>query len=108
MCIRDSQETVLQALQNVADVLRALEADAARLKERTEAEERARRLREIAAQRLSMGGISEAALIETTRHHRRALLEQTQALADRYADSAALMQALGGGWWNRADGPERP
>ena len=29
----------------------------------------------------------------------RALLDQTQAVADRYADSAALLQALGGGWW---------
>jgi outer membrane protein TolC len=28
-----------------------------------------------------------------------ALMERTQALADRHADSAALLQALGGGWW---------
>jgi len=27
------------------------------------------------------------------------MLEQSQAAADRYADSAALLQALGGGWW---------
>ena len=27
------------------------------------------------------------------------LLDRTQAIADRYADSAALLQALGGGWW---------
>ncbi len=30
------------------------------------------------------------------------MLEQTQAAADRYADSAALLQALGGGWWQEA------
>jgi len=29
-----------------------------------------------------------------------------QAQANRYADSAALLQALGGGWWNRADIPQ--
>jgi outer membrane protein TolC len=26
-----------------------------------------------------------------------------QAKASRYADTAALFQALGGGWWNRDD-----
>jgi len=93
------RETVLQALQNVADVLRALEADAARLKERSEAEERARRYRDITAQRLAAGGVSRAAVLEATRQHRRAMIEQLQAIADRYADSAALLQALGGGWW---------
>ena len=94
------QETVLQALQNVADVLRALEADAARLKERADAEDRALRLRDITARRLAAGGVSEAAMLEATRHHRLAMLEKTQAAADRYADSAALLQALGGGWWH--------
>jgi outer membrane protein TolC len=34
---------------------------------------------------------------------RGARLEQVQAIADRYADSAALLQALGGGWWNEQD-----
>ena len=96
------QETVLQALQNVADVLRALEADAVRLRERSDAAERASRLRDITAQRLAAGGVSQAALLEVTRHHRRALMEQSQAAADRYADSAALLQALGGGWWQEA------
>jgi NodT family efflux transporter outer membrane factor (OMF) lipoprotein len=93
------QETVLQALQNVADVLRALEADAARLRARSEAAEQARRYWEITAERLKAGGVSESALLEAMRHYRRATVEQTQAAADRYADSAALLQALGGGWW---------
>jgi NodT family efflux transporter outer membrane factor (OMF) lipoprotein len=96
------QETVLQALQNVADVLRALEADAVRLKERADAEERALRLRDIAAERLAAGGVSQAAVLEATRQHHRAMLEKAQAAADRYADSAALLQALGGGWWQEA------
>jgi len=93
---------VLQALQNVADVLRALEADAVRLKERADAEERALRLRDIAAARLAAGGVSQAAVLEATRQHHRAMLEKAQAAADRYADSAALLQALGGGWWQEA------
>ncbi len=37
-----------------------------------------------------------------------------QAQAARFADTAALFQALGGGWWNRVDvrtnplSPEKP
>ena len=34
-----------------------------------------------------------------------ALLALVQAQAARYADAAALFQALGGGWWNRTDAP---
>jgi outer membrane protein TolC len=30
-----------------------------------------------------------------------------QAQANRYADTAALFQALGGGWWNRMDLAEK-
>jgi NodT family efflux transporter outer membrane factor (OMF) lipoprotein len=93
------QETVLQGLQNVADALRALEADAATLRERDHAVERARRYREIVAERLKAGGVSQAAVLEASRQYHRALLEQTQASADRHANSAALLQALGGGWW---------
>ena len=93
------QEAVLQGFQNVADVLRALEADGGRLKERADAATQARRYRDIAAERYKAGGVSEAAMLDAARQYHRALLEQTQAVADRYADSAALLQALGGGWW---------
>jgi outer membrane protein TolC len=93
------REAVLQGFQNVADALRALEADAARLKDRVDAAAQARRYLDIAAERHKAGGLSEAALLDAMRQHQRAVLEQTQAVADRYADSAALLQALGGGWW---------
>jgi NodT family efflux transporter outer membrane factor (OMF) lipoprotein len=93
------QEAVLLGFQNVADCLRALEADAARLDERTEAANRAQQSLEITAARLKAGGVSQAALLEATRHHQRALLELAKSSAERYADSAALLQALGGGWW---------
>jgi len=96
------QETVLLGFQNVADALRALEADAAKVRERVDAVDRARGYRDIIAMRLNAGGVSQAAMLEATRHYHRSLLEQTQAEADRYADSAALLQALGGGWWREA------
>jgi NodT family efflux transporter outer membrane factor (OMF) lipoprotein len=97
------EETVLQALQDVADVLRALEADAARFEELARAAEQAQRLRDITAERLEAGGVSEAALLEATQQYHRALVDRTQAAADRCADSAALLQALGGGWWREEE-----
>jgi len=96
------REVVLRGLQDVADVLRALESDAAKLAERARAAEAARSQHAISAARFDAGGVSQVALLDVERRLRSALLERTQAVADRYADSAALLQALGGGWWNVA------
>jgi len=93
------QEVVLQGLQNVADVLRALQADAKKLEDRAEAAAQAKAYHDIAAARYQAGAISHYAVLEAQRKLHATLLERTQAVADRYADSAALLQALGGGWW---------
>jgi len=93
------REVVLQGLQNVADVLRALEADASKLEQRAAAATHARKYCEIAAARYEAGAVSYYALLDAQQKLQGALLEQTHAVADRYADSAALFQALGGGWW---------
>ena len=98
------QEVVLQSFQNVADVLRALEADAKKVKERTEAATQARTYHDITSARFKAGGVSYFFLLDAQRKLHGALIDRTQALADRYADSAALFQALGGGWWQ---GPDR-
>jgi len=96
------REVVLRGLQDVADVLRALEGDAAKLAERARAADAARSQHAITAARFDAGGVSQVALLDVERRLRSALLDRTQAVADRYADSAALLQALGGGWWNVA------
>jgi NodT family efflux transporter outer membrane factor (OMF) lipoprotein len=93
------QEVVLRALQEVADVLRALEADAHTLHSRADAAAMARRHRDIIAARYQAGGVSLYLLLDAERQLQTTLLERTQAVADRYADSAALLQALGGGGW---------
>jgi NodT family efflux transporter outer membrane factor (OMF) lipoprotein len=93
------QEAVLQGFQDVADVLRALEADASKLKDRTEAAAQARTYHDITSARFKAGGVSYFFLLDAQRKLHGALIDRTQALADRYADSAALFQALGGGWW---------
>ena len=93
------QEVVLLGLQNVADVLRALQADAQQLHERADAAAQARRHYDIVSARHQAGGVSQYLLLDAERKLQSALLDRTRAVADRYADSAALLQALGGGWW---------
>lgn len=95
------RETVLQAFRDVADVLRALEYDAATLKSQSDAEAAARDTLDIATKQVRYGATSYLSLLNAQRqyHLARILLVQAQAL--RFADTAALFQALGGGWWNR-------
>jgi NodT family efflux transporter outer membrane factor (OMF) lipoprotein len=95
------RETVLQAFREVADVLRALEYDALTLKAQSDAEAAARDTLDIATKQVRIGATSHLALLDAQRqyHLARILLVQAQAL--RFADTAALFQSLGGGWWNR-------
>jgi len=93
------REVVLQGLRNVADVLRALQADARTLTERADAAAQARSQHTIVSARHQAGAVSTYALLDAQRQLQSTLLERTRAVADRYADTAALLQALGGGWW---------
>ncbi len=94
------RETVLQAFREVADALRAVQHDAETLQARTEAATQAQAAYDVAAQRYSAGGISQLALLGAERQQLQTTLDQIQTAASRYADSATLLQALGGGWWN--------
>ena len=95
------QETVLQALQQVADTLRALEADARGLSAQMAAEHAAHDSLAIARRQYVAGVNSQLAVLIAERQYEQALQSRVQAQAARYADTAALFQALGGGWWNR-------
>jgi NodT family efflux transporter outer membrane factor (OMF) lipoprotein len=92
------RQTVLQGLQSVADVLRALEADAQAVAARSEQARRADEAHRITLERFRMGAVSELALIDADRQRLSAEVEHLVAQASRYADAAALFQALGGGW----------
>lgn len=95
------RETVLLAFQNVADVLRALETDAQTLKAQADAEAAARASLDLARQQFHLGAASYLTLLNAERQHQQARIGLIQAQAARYSDTAALFQALGGGWWNR-------
>ena len=43
------------------------------------------------------------ALLSAEQIEQQAQISLVQAQANRFADTAALFQALGGGWWHRAD-----
>ena len=95
---------VLLACENVADSLHALAADADLLAATAATEQAARESFEIAREQRTLGGISTVALLNAEQSYRQAQLALIQARANRYADTAALFQALGGGWWNRPKG----
>jgi NodT family efflux transporter outer membrane factor (OMF) lipoprotein len=97
------RQTVLAAMQEVADTLRALEADARGLRAQVEAEKAAFDAFDIAKKQYQYGGVSYVTLLTAQRLYLEARQSRVQAQAARYADSAALFQALGGGWWNRKD-----
>jgi outer membrane protein TolC len=99
------RSTVIAALQNVADTLHALRYDADALKAAYTAERAAFKSLEIARMQLRLGAIGYLGLLTTENTYDTALLALVQAQAARYADTAALFQALGGGWWNRTDVP---
>lgn len=95
------RETVLDAFRNVADALRALAIDAQALQAQSDAEAAARTSLDLARQRFRLGAANYLTLLNAERQHQQARIGLIQAQAARYSDTAALFQALGGGWWNR-------
>lgn len=96
--------TVITAFQNVADSLHALVFDAEALKANLEAERAAERALQLARTAHDLGSISYLALLSAEQSYQQALVNRVQSQANRYTDTAALFQALGGGWWNRPPG----
>jgi NodT family efflux transporter outer membrane factor (OMF) lipoprotein len=97
------RNTVLTAFQNVADALRALQFDAATLKAQQRAVQAASETFDLTRGQYRLGAITYIILLNAQRTYQQALLALVQAQAARYADTAALFAALGGGWWNRTD-----
>ena len=93
--------SVINALQNVADALRAIQHDADNLKVAAAAEAAAAKSLTIAQGQRKLGMVSTVAVLLAQQTYLNAVVTRVQAQALRYADTAALFQALGGGWWNR-------
>jgi NodT family efflux transporter outer membrane factor (OMF) lipoprotein len=95
--------TVLSAFQNVADTLNALEQDGNALKAAVEAEHAAKITLDLTQVQLTSGYANYLTLVTAETAYQQAVLNLVQAQANRYADTAALFLAVGGGWWNGPD-----
>lgn len=102
-----SRSTVLTACQNVADTLNALEQDAAALRTSAAAAAAAKVTLDLSSQQWQVGYGGYLALLNAEQTYQQAELNLVQAQANRFADTAALFQALGGGWWNQAELKEK-
>lgn len=93
----------LAAFQNVADSLAALQSDADALAAAETAQQAAAQTLRIVRLQVSLGQAAYLAILNAQQADLQAELTLIAAKANRLADTAALFQALGGGWWNRQD-----
>jgi NodT family efflux transporter outer membrane factor (OMF) lipoprotein len=90
------KSAVLTAFQNVADALHALDTDADALGAAERAMSASQKSLDVVRQQLELGSVSYLALVNSEQTYQQAAVSLTQARANRYADTAALFQALGG------------
>ncbi|MGO9935162.1 MAG: efflux transporter outer membrane subunit [Steroidobacteraceae bacterium] len=95
--------TVLTAFQNVSDALHALNADADALAAQTLATRSAADSLWLVQAQYKSGAASYLQVLSSEQSYQTAVIALVKVRAQRYVDTAALFQALGGGWWNRAD-----
>jgi NodT family efflux transporter outer membrane factor (OMF) lipoprotein len=94
---------VLLAFQDVANALRAIQSDADALNADAAAERSASANLDLARKQYRLGTIDQLAVLNAEQTYHNAVLTRVRAQAARDSDTAALFQALGGGWWNRTD-----
>lgn len=105
-CVQAAEQyrsTVLTALQNVADTLNALAQDAEGLNSAVRASDAAKATLDLTREQMQAGYASYLSLLNAEQTYQQARLNLVQAQAARFADTAALFQALGGGWWHRPE-----
>jgi NodT family efflux transporter outer membrane factor (OMF) lipoprotein len=94
--------TVLTAFQNVADTLAALQHDAEGLQAAAKAADAAKLTLDLSQRQYKAGYASYLTLLSAEQGYQQSRIALVQAQASRYVDTAALFQALGGGWWHDA------
>lgn len=99
------RSAVVLGFQNVADSLQALDYDAKALRSAILGERAAATSLNLVRKQLSVGQVDALQVLNAEQTYLQANLAAIQAKAVRYADTVALFQALGGGWWNRSDVP---
>jgi NodT family efflux transporter outer membrane factor (OMF) lipoprotein len=92
------RQTVLQALRNVADVLRALDSDAQTLAAQAAADASAQESLKLTRQQYALGALSYLQLLIAQQQAQQTAIGLIAARAQRLADTVALYQSMGGGW----------
>ncbi len=92
------RQTVISAFENVADLLRAIQADTEAVKAAAYAERVSGRNLEIVRGQLRIGSVSVLALLNAQQTYLLAIVAHAQARGNLLSDVAGLFMALGGGW----------
>ena len=95
------RSTVITALQNVADTLDVVQSDADALRAAHASEQAAKTAADLTRKQYEVGYVNYQTLLAAEQSHQLAVINLIQAQTNRLGDTAALYQALGGGWWNR-------
>jgi NodT family efflux transporter outer membrane factor (OMF) lipoprotein len=92
---------VLNAFQNVADSLTALQNDAQAVGAQFDAQTAAKSSLDLIQRQYDAGAVGYVSLLTAQQTYQQARISYVGAVASRYADTVALFQSLGGGWWSR-------
>jgi NodT family efflux transporter outer membrane factor (OMF) lipoprotein len=94
------KNTVLTAFSNVADSIKAIDLDAQTLKLQSEAEQIAKQNLTISQEQYKLGGINFMSLLDAQKNYALARINLVNAQSNRFADTVALFQSMGGDEWN--------
>lgn len=94
------KQTVLTSFAQVADTLQALENDAALVDGQRKALESAQTTLQLTRETFSSGNVSVLQVLDAQRLYEQARLGYARARSQRLLDSAQLVTAMGGGWWD--------
>jgi NodT family efflux transporter outer membrane factor (OMF) lipoprotein len=94
------RQTVLIAFEQVADILEALEHDAAASRAQDRALDAAQQALHLVQTNYEAGLSTYLEVLTADTQYHQAKINDLQMIAQRYQDTVALYVALGGGWWN--------
>ena len=94
------KSTVISAFQNVGDVLQSIQNDQQGYDLVLNAASKNKKSFDLAQKQYKFGDISRVTLLPIEQNYLQSQLAVAQAQGNRLQDSAALFQALGGGWWS--------
>jgi NodT family efflux transporter outer membrane factor (OMF) lipoprotein len=97
------RQTVLSALAQVADTLRALDHDAETLQAQSQAVQAAAEALRLLQANYQAGIATYLQILVANDQYHQTKIAYLQALAQRFQDTVALFVVLGGGWWDGRD-----